>query len=222
MSADGLAVRLKRRSSGEEVAAYLRNEIISGRLTAGERINQEEIAARLGVSRIPVREAIAMLEHEGRLETELHRGARVLPVDPESVTENTEVFGLIYAHVARRAAERLTADLDATLLAVAEELNSAASSEDAWRAVGRYVDAIAEVAVSARMNRILRRMRVLVEVEDMSTVCPAAVEAARSGVLETIAFIRAGDGEHAALRQAETQKLAAERLAAALRERQRR
>ncbi|MDG4669399.1 GntR family transcriptional regulator [Mycobacterium sp. 236(2023)] len=222
MSRDHLAVRLQRRSSGEEVAAYLRNEIISGRLSAGERINQEEMATRLGVSRIPVREAIAILENEGRVETELHRGARVLPVDPESVTENTEVFGLIYAYVARRAAERVTNELDATLLAISEELTSAASSDEAWRAVGRYVDAISEIAVSARMNRILRRVRALVEVEDMSAVSPAAVEATRVGVLETIAFIRAGDGERAALQQAETQKLAAEHLVAELQESRRR
>jgi DNA-binding GntR family transcriptional regulator len=215
-------VRLQRRSSGEEVAAYLRNEIISGRLAAGERINQEGMALRLGVSRIPVREAIAILEGEGRVETELHRGARVLPVDPESVTENTEVFGLIYAHVARRAAERLTKELDTTLLTISDQLESAQSSEDAWRAVGRYVDAITEVAVSARMNRILRRVRVLVEVEDMSTVSPAAVEATRAGVLATIAFIRARDGERAALRQAETQKVAAEHLVAELKDRPRR
>lgn len=215
-------MRLQRRSSGEEVAAYLRNEIISGRLAAGERINQEGTALRLGVSRIPVREAIAILESEGRVETELQRGARVLPVDPEAVTENTEVFGLIYAHVARRAAERLTKELDTTLLTISDQLESAQSSEGAWRAVGRYVDAITEVAVSARMNRILRRVRVLVEVEDMSTVSPAAVEATRAGVLETIAFIRARDGERAALRQAETQKVAAEHLVAELKDRRRR
>lgn len=221
MSGEVPSVRLQRRSSGEEVAAYLRSEIMSGRLTAGERINQEEMAARLGVSRIPVREAIVILHNEGRVETELHRGARVLPVDPDSVTENTEIFGLIYAHVARRAAERLTDELDSTLMAISEDLTSAKSSEDAWRAVARYVDAITEVAVSARMNRILRRMRVLVEVEDMSTVSPAAVETTRVGVLDTIVSIRAGDGERAALQQAKTQKLAAEHLAAALRDRHR-
>lgn len=221
MNGEGLKVRLERRSSGEEVAAYLRNEILSGRLVAGTRINQEETAARLGVSRVPVREAIAILENEGRVETELHRGAHVLPIDPESVTENTEVFGLIYAYVARRAAERLTDELDATLVAITEELQSATSSEDAWRAVGRYVDAITEVAVSTQMNRLLRRMRVLVEVDDMGALCPAAVETSRTGILETISYIRLRDGKRAGARQAETQRLAAEQLMVALANRHR-
>lgn len=213
-------VRLRRQSSGEQVAAYLRSEILSGRLAAGDRVNQEETATRLGVSRVPVREALAILENEGRIEMELHRGAYVLPIDPDSVRENTEIFGLIYAYVAQRAAERLTDDLSATLATIARELESATSGDDVWRVVGRYVDAIMEVGVSKRMNRTLRRMRVLVEVSDVNSVSPEAVEATRVGVLETISAIRAGDGVYAAQRQIDTQRAAAAHLMSALESRQ--
>lgn len=216
MSADPL----RRRSSGEQVAAYLRNEIVSGRLAAGDRINQEDTAARLGVSRVPVREALAILENEGRVEMELHRGAYVLPVEPDSIRENTEIFGLIYAHVARRAAEHLSDDLDRALAVIAEELAAAESGDDVWRIVGHYVDAIMAVAVSKRMNRTLRRMRVLVEIADVNLVSPEAVEATRIGIQETISHIRAGDGEAAAARQIDTQRLAAEHLMSALADRQ--
>lgn len=219
MSDQASVGRLRRQSSGEQVAAYLRSEILSGRLAAGDRVNQEETALRLGVSRVPVREALAILENEGRIEIELHRGAFVLPTDPDSVRENTEIFGMIYAYVARRAAERLTDDLDEALETIAAELTAAASGVDVWRIVGRYVDLIMEVGVSKRMNRTLRRMRVLVEVSDINSVSPAAVEAARVGILKTISSIRSGDGAGAAEQQIQTQQMAAEHLMSALQRR---
>lgn len=212
--------RLKRRSSGEQVAAYLRDEIMAGRLAPGDRINQEETADLLGVSRVPVREALAILENEGRIEIELHRGAYVLPIDPDSVRENTEIFGLIYAHVARKAAERLTPELDAQLSSISAELETASSGGEVWRVVGTYVDAIMEVGVSKRMNRTLRKMRVLVEVSDVQAVSPEAVETTKLGILKTISLIRAGDAKRASQNQIETQRAAAEHLVAALEARQ--
>lgn len=59
------------------VAAYLREAILGGDLRPGDRIRQEEIAAKLGASRLPVREALRMLEAEGLTEHEPHKGARV-------------------------------------------------------------------------------------------------------------------------------------------------
>ena len=59
------------------VAAYLREAILGGELRPGDRIRQEEIAERLGASRLPVREALRMLEAEGLTEHEAHKGARV-------------------------------------------------------------------------------------------------------------------------------------------------
>jgi len=59
------------------VAAYLREAILSGELRPGARIRQEEVAERLGASRLPVREALRMLEAEGLTEHEPHKGARV-------------------------------------------------------------------------------------------------------------------------------------------------
>ena len=59
------------------VAGYLRAAILSGEIAPGEWIRQEEVAERLGASRLPVREALRMLEAEGLAEHERHRGARV-------------------------------------------------------------------------------------------------------------------------------------------------
>ncbi|GAA1477083.1 GntR family transcriptional regulator [Nocardioides aestuarii] len=67
------------------VAAYLREAILGGDLRPGDRIRQEEVAARLGASRLPVREALRMLESEGLTEHEPHKGARVTSLTQHEV-----------------------------------------------------------------------------------------------------------------------------------------
>ena len=53
-------------STGARVAEYVRGLIFEGRLRAGDRVLQAEIAQALGVSRIPVREGLVALESEGK------------------------------------------------------------------------------------------------------------------------------------------------------------
>jgi DNA-binding GntR family transcriptional regulator len=64
-------------AASARVADHLRRAILAGEITPGEWIRQEEIAERLGSSRLPVREALRILEAEGLTEHERHRGARV-------------------------------------------------------------------------------------------------------------------------------------------------
>jgi DNA-binding GntR family transcriptional regulator len=59
------------------VAEYLRAAILGGELRPGDRIRQEDIAEKFGASRLPVREALRMLEAEGLTEHEPNKGARV-------------------------------------------------------------------------------------------------------------------------------------------------
>lgn len=64
-------------AASARVAAYLREAILHGRLRPGDRIRQEEVAEQFGASRLPVREALRMLEAEGLTEHEPNKGARV-------------------------------------------------------------------------------------------------------------------------------------------------
>jgi DNA-binding GntR family transcriptional regulator len=64
-------------AASERVADHLRQAILGGAIGPGERIRQEVIAQRLGASRLPVREALRMLEAEGLIENETNKGARV-------------------------------------------------------------------------------------------------------------------------------------------------
>ena len=63
--------------ASSRIAAHLRAAILRGDLRPGDRIRQEEVAELLGASRVPVREALRMLEAEGLTEHEAHKGARV-------------------------------------------------------------------------------------------------------------------------------------------------
>jgi DNA-binding GntR family transcriptional regulator len=64
-------------AASARVADYLRTAILNGEIVPGEWIRQEEVAEKLGSSRLPVREALRILEAEGLTEHERHRGARV-------------------------------------------------------------------------------------------------------------------------------------------------
>lgn len=73
-------------SAAEQVASDLRRRILAGEIVPGERIRQEEVAERFGVSRLPVREALRMLEAEGLTELETKKSARVPMLDMHQVS----------------------------------------------------------------------------------------------------------------------------------------
>src|SRR5947208_15681604 len=70
-----------------EIARHLREAIIKGELAPGERVNESKLTRDLGLSRSPVREAIRVLESEGLLTLEPHRGAHVRPVGDDDLQE---------------------------------------------------------------------------------------------------------------------------------------
>jgi DNA-binding GntR family transcriptional regulator len=72
-------------AAGERIAASLREAILSGEIAPGQWIRQEEVAARLGASRLPVREALRMLETEGLTEHAANKGSRVPLLDMHEV-----------------------------------------------------------------------------------------------------------------------------------------
>ncbi len=88
----------------DRVYAILRERILAGELEPESRLHQEGISAELGVSRTPVREAIARLAAEGLVELLANRGARVAAVRPGDMEA---------AYVARLGIEPLAARLAA-------------------------------------------------------------------------------------------------------------
>jgi DNA-binding GntR family transcriptional regulator len=71
----------------EQIAHQLRDDILAGRLGDDERLNERELAERFGVSRIPVREALVQLTHEGLLVSRSNCGVRVATPAPDAIRE---------------------------------------------------------------------------------------------------------------------------------------
>ena len=91
-----------------KVANVLRQEILNGNFEPGERLVQEELAATLGVSRMPIREALRILEAEGLVELQPHRGAVVRSLGADDVEEIYALRAQLEELAVRQSAGMLT------------------------------------------------------------------------------------------------------------------
>lgn len=102
------------------VRDQLQHAILEGSLEPGARLRAEALAQRFGTSRTPVREALLVLEAEGLVTLEPHKGAVVRAFDGADLLELYEIRALIEPHAAARAAERITAPDKVRLVELAE------------------------------------------------------------------------------------------------------
>jgi DNA-binding GntR family transcriptional regulator len=86
----------------------LRHAIVTGRFQPSERLIEADVARELGVGRSAVRTALARLEHEGLVEHERHRGARVRLVSVQEAVEIIETRAVLEGVAARHAARNAT------------------------------------------------------------------------------------------------------------------
>ncbi|MGH8875717.1 MAG: GntR family transcriptional regulator, partial [Acidimicrobiia bacterium] len=94
----------------DHVARHLRDDILSGALGPGTRILVGPICKQLGVSHIPMREAIRRLEAESLVVTVPHQGTVVAQVRLEELAEIYNLRRLIEGHVVAEAGQRYTTD----------------------------------------------------------------------------------------------------------------
>lgn len=96
------------RTTALRVRGELRQAILDGTLAPGERLRAEAVAERFDASRTPVREALILLEREGLVDLEPHRGAVVRLFDAADLVDVYEVRALLESHAAGRAAARIS------------------------------------------------------------------------------------------------------------------
>ena len=94
----------------EAVLRELRRSILTSRWSPGTPIRQDAVAAELGVSRVPVREALKILEGEGQIAYEPHKGYVVRQLDASELEEIYRLRELLEAEAIRVAVPRLTED----------------------------------------------------------------------------------------------------------------
>ena len=102
------AAREENVTAQELVLASVRQAILSGVLSPGARLRQEELADVFGTSRIPVREALRALEYEGLVASEPHRGFTVTTLDADDVEEVNDLRILLESEAVRLALPLLT------------------------------------------------------------------------------------------------------------------
>jgi DNA-binding GntR family transcriptional regulator len=194
---------LSRMSSGEQVRLYVRRLVFDGVLRPGQRVPQDAIAQALGVSRIPVREALIALEREGWVTIVPHRGAFVNAVDESAVRDHYELYGLFYGFAARRAVERQGAELAARLAPVQREIAASPGAEALQELTMRFHRLVVEAAQSPRLKSMLKQMTGIVPGNFFELV-PGAHAVEKRGTTAIVRAIRKGD---AAAAEAEYAKM---------------
>ena len=145
-------------SSGERAAHYVRQLIFDGELRPGDRVPQDRIATDLGMSKIPLREALVALEREGWVTLEPNRGVFVNAVDEEVVRDQFQLFALLFGFAARRCIEHDDPRLLEELTRMYDALAETRDPEEIDSIVYAFHWAVADGARSARLTAVLRGM----------------------------------------------------------------
>ncbi len=86
-----MSAKIGRQSLTDQIVTELRRQILTGQLAEGAPLRQEKLAGELGVSRVPLREAIRQLEAEGLVVSELHKGTVVSSLSLAEIEELFEI-----------------------------------------------------------------------------------------------------------------------------------
>ncbi|MEM1430400.1 MAG: GntR family transcriptional regulator [Pseudomonadota bacterium] len=165
--------RRRQRPLVHEVRDELERMILAGEAPAGARLNEHSLAAQMGVSRAPVREAARSLEREGLVRTVTNQGVFVRELSLDDALELYELRALIAGHLCARVAETATAETKSELRAFVARMQDAADANDGDTYFAENIafhDRIAEAAGPGRARTLyvalgkevrLMRLRVL-------------------------------------------------------------
>lgn len=156
-----LVARFQKTNLKDDVAGFIRESIFSGRFRPGMKLDQDWIAETLTVSKLPVREAIILLEAEGLVQGFPRRGAFIAPLTPDDIYDHYHIYALVAASAAERAADRIT---DSDLDELERLINEMQQWESRESAVGqeilneRFHRIVNRAGGSRRLNSVLRSL----------------------------------------------------------------
>jgi DNA-binding GntR family transcriptional regulator len=145
------------RALRNDVYDALRQAVVSGALSPGQRVNEAEIARQMQISRAPIREAIRQLEQEGLLESVPRRGTFVVALSRDDVEEVYTLRADLEARAIRRAMMRWSPDDLSTLESLAGTMRSSAITGDIAQLLEADIEfhrTIVEAADWARLRKI--------------------------------------------------------------------
>jgi DNA-binding GntR family transcriptional regulator len=144
------------------VVSHILNLVLTGKLRSGDRVDRNEIAIGLGVSRVPIQEALVQLEHDGIVSTRYHRGAFVERFDAATVLEHHELDGLFNGIASARAAASPTPRILGQLDALMRSLRAAKDSRSFAELAGEYRRTVNDEYAGPRLHALLRASQNLI------------------------------------------------------------
>jgi DNA-binding GntR family transcriptional regulator len=153
----------RRKLLGDDVADRLREAILHGELSAGQRLREEELAERLQVSRGPVRDAFVALEREGLIRSSRHRGVTVVELTlrdlHEIYTLRSALEPLAVTLAIQRGTEADLADIGVALDDFTKALHSRISERTAAELDVQFHNSIYRAARHERLYRTWEQIR---------------------------------------------------------------
>ena len=148
-----------KRTTSAEVAERLRREILLGGLAPGARLRQNDIALRFSVSTTPVREAFALLQAEGLLRIDPHRGAFVFRPTPDEILESYEIREALETLAIRKAIPRLSEERLDELQDLVDAMRKTRKN-DRWMEMNNHFHlGLYEAAAMPRLITIMANLR---------------------------------------------------------------
>lgn len=144
-------------SAQEAAHARLREMIFSGALQAGQALRQEEIARQLGLSRLPVREALNCLATEGLVELKPRRGFYVVSLKPDEIEDIFEMRAMLEARAGQQATQRMTAQDADAVDRVVDRLDIAVNGNEGFDDYARLNEEFHERLYQSCNRKYLRR-----------------------------------------------------------------
>jgi len=145
----------------ERVYLRMREALSSGRFAPGTALTLRSMAATLGTSAMPVREAVQRLVAEKRLEQMPNRTIRVPTLSAEGFDELVRLFILVEGLAAHRAAQRCAPELCARLREVNDRFRHAVAAEDSAATMENYATFRVEIRRAAQADLLFQTIESL-------------------------------------------------------------
>jgi DNA-binding GntR family transcriptional regulator len=158
-----MAIELTLATAQQEAYHYLRDRILGGELPGNTRVNPAEIAETLGISRMPVREALRQLNSEGLVTMRPNRAAFVSSLIAREVEELFEIRAALEVLAVKSAVLAMTPDLLGELVALKDRMDRARNDPAEW--LKRHDDfhqAICALGDRTRLPQELGRIRLAI------------------------------------------------------------
>jgi DNA-binding GntR family transcriptional regulator len=188
---------LHRAKTSEAVADHILGLLFDGTLRTGDRIDLDEIAEALGVSRVPVREGLMHLERDGLVRLPHYRGAFVAAFDAATIREAFDLYGLLSALTSRRAAARGEPEVLETLSKLDESLSRSGDVDDFERLAREFRRVINVAAGGPHLRALLRSFGGLVPAAARFSI-EDAMERERAALRHEYEAVASGDPDAAA------------------------